>query len=197
MKKFFYTFVCAIFSVILYSCDLELQTNEDYKGTSLDIYQHMTCWEYMEQHADEFSSMMKAVELCGMKEYYTQMDTRYTYLLLNETAIADKVKEVEQDPSLLISLQDILKFHIIKGEYHAYGTLDYNIKYVDTLLGGDAEMSLSLDYGEPHAADRNDVDRLVVMKGCGSSEVVTALESNLIMDNGPAHILDKICVYQD
>lgn len=197
MKKFFYTFVCAIFSVILYSCDLELQTNEDYKGTSLDIYQHMTCWEYMEQHADEFSSMMKAVELCGMKEYYTQMDTRYTYLLLNETAIADKVKEVEQDPSLLISLQDILKFHIIKGEYHAYGTLDYNIKYVDTLLGGDAEMSLSLDYGEPHAADRNDVDRLLVMKGCGSSEVVTALESNLIMDNGPAHILDKICVYRD
>lgn len=57
-------------------------------------------------------------------------------------------------------------------------------------------MSLSLQYGEAHAANRDDVDRLLVMKGCGSSEVVTALESNLIMDNGPAHVLDKICVYQ-
>lgn len=196
MKKSFYAFICVIFSIMLYSCDLELQTNEDYRGSALDIYQHMTCWEYMEKHADQFSSMMKAVEMCGMKEYYTQLDTPYTYLLLNEAAISDKVKEIEQNPSLLMSLQNILKFHIIKGEYHAYGTLDYNIKYVETLLGGEAEMSLSLQYGEAHAANRDDVDRLLVMKGCGSSEVVTALESNLIMDNGPAHVLDKICVYQ-
>ena len=96
-------------------------------------------------------------------------------------------------------LQDILMFHIIKGEYHAYGILDYNVRYVETLQeseGADVEMSLCLQYGAAHAAARDDVDRLLIMKGCGASEVVTAIQSNLIMDNGPAHVLDKICVYQ-
>ena len=50
MKKLFYILASVLF-LSLGACDLELQTNEDYKGTSLDIYQHMTCWEYMEQHS--------------------------------------------------------------------------------------------------------------------------------------------------
>lgn len=198
MKKLFYILASVLF-LSLGACDLELQTNEDYKGTSLDIYQHMTCWEYMEQHPEQFSSMMKAVEMCGMKDYYTQLETTYTYLLLDETALASKVQEVESNPSKLNELQDILMFHIIKGEYHAYGILDYNVRYVETLQeseGADVEMSLCLQYGAAHAAARDDVDRLLIMKGCGASEVVTAIQSNLIMDNGPAHVLDKICVYQ-
>lgn len=195
MKKSLYTFLFVMFSSLLYSCDLDLQRSEDYLGTKLDIFQHMTCWEYLEKHPDEFKSMMKAIELCNMREYYIQKETRYTFLLLTEAAIANRVNEAIKNPSLIPSLEKLLRFHIIKGEYDAYHTLDYTIRYVDTLLDGEDLMSFSLQFGEPHAANRNDVDRLLIMKGCGSSEVITAKQSNLIMDNGPAHILDKVCIY--
>lgn len=180
------------------SCELPLQKDEDYDGKSLDIYQHKTCWEFMEQRKDLFNSMMKAIDMCGMKDYYTQTTTQYTFLLLTEKAIGDKVKETEADPSKIDELRNILKFHIIDGAYSSYTNINYNIIYVKTLLeeqGGDVQMSLMLTLGI-HASSRDDVDRLEIMHGCGSSDVVRAIASNYIMTNGPAHVLDTYCQYK-
>lgn len=192
MKKIINIVLCLFIVGTMGSCDLSLQTNDDYTGGKLDIYQHKTCWEYMESRSDLFASMMEGLELCDMVDYYTQTTQKYTFLLLTEKAIADKVAEAKADPSKVQGLKEILLFHIVKGEYHAYGPLDYNVTFVETLLGGDAKMSLVL---QQHASNRNNIDRLNVMTNCGSSKVVTAVASNYIMTNGPAHILDAICVY--
>lgn len=192
MKNFIHLFIALAVAGTITSCDLALQRNDEYTGSTLDIYQHKTCWEYMESRPDLFTSMMDGLELCGMTDYYTQTTTTYTYLLLTETAIAEKVAAAKTDSEQLQELKDIFLFHIIKGEYHAYGILTYNVTYVDTLLGGESKMSMVLQQA---ASDRNKIDRLNLMTNCGSSTVVTAVASNYIMTNGPAHILDDICVY--
>lgn len=192
MKKIINIILCTFVACTMGACDLALQSNDDYTGGKLDIYQHKTCWEYMESRSDLFASMMEGLRLCDMTDYYMQTTQKYTFLLLSEKAIAEKVAEAKADPSKVQELKDIFLFHIIRGEYHAYGRLDYNVTFVETLLAGDAKMSFVL---KQHASNRNDIDRLNVMTNCGSSKVVTAVASNYIMTNGPAHILEAICEY--
>jgi hypothetical protein len=112
---------------------------------------------------------------------------------LTDKAIKDDLDAAKADATKVPALKDILLFHIIKGSYHGYGTLRYDVVHVETLLGGDAKMSICI------SSDGNQYerDRVKLMTDCGSSTVVYSIACNHICTNGPAHLLDTKCVYVD
>ena len=69
------------------SCDMPLQKNYDYESSVLDPHVNMTAWEYINSRPDIFSTYIEAIEYTGMKDYFTQTDTEYTFLALNNTAM--------------------------------------------------------------------------------------------------------------
>ena len=200
MKRFIPIIIAAALALAA-GCDkLPLQKSYSYDPVPLDPHQNMTCWEYICSSGD-LTSMRKAIEMCGMQDYYSGNGEKYTFLLLDETAFATyilpgmEVGTVEEaDPS---ELRDILMFHIIYGEYDSYnGTLSYDPIHVITLWQSlDAVMTIKLNDDDTLSNKRQ--DKVTFMDQCGSSTVVYATTSDLLMTNGPAHILSRNCVYVD
>lgn len=194
MIKIFITVLIVLFS----ACDkFPLQSNDDFNPQKLDIYQHKTCWEFIESRQDIFQNLKEAIIKCGLKEYYIQTERVYTYLLLNDDAfinyIFQELNVSDIESADVDRLKDILLFHIIKGNYHAYGTLGYDPIHIITCWeNANAIMTIKLVDGKSSSAEQ---DRLVLMDMCGSSIPIYAVTSNLIMDNGPAHVLGRNCVY--
>ncbi len=192
MKYLNKIFSLALALSVMASC-LPLQTNEPYTGESLDPYEGVNCWDFLQLHKDELGCYIEAIQLCGIKDYFTQTTTQYTFLPLTDKAIKDDLDAAKADATKVPALKDILLFHIIKGSYHGYGTLRYDVVHVETLLGGDAKMSICI------SSDGNQYerDRVKLMTDCGSSTVVYSIACNHICTNGPAHLLDTKCVYVD
>ena len=188
-------FALLAFVLAATSC-LELQTWEKYEGKSKDVVLNMSCWEYLQQNSETYPSMIKAIELCELEDCYGQTSEKYTFLLLSEKAIVSYVAGLGDNPSSsqILKLKSLLLFHIIRGQWDAYSTLTYQVQYVETLLEGDERMSMVL---QRLLTSRGGVDRIQLMTDCGSSEVVTAVQSNFILTNGAAHVVDKYCQYKD
>lgn len=192
MKKVILFIVTVCLFGILSSCSLKLQKDEPYKGVALDPHENMTAWEFLQSRPDLFASMSDALVLCGVDQYYKQTSTKYTFLPFVEEAIKPNLDAVKADPSLIPALKDTLMFHIIKDEYHGYGTLDYSVKYVETLLGGDDVMSMTLYKNQGAELD---IDRVQLMTDCGSSSIVYSIGCNHLCTNGPVHVMGSKCIY--
>lgn len=186
-------------TLLAVSCDkLPLQKGHDFDPKPLDPHQGVTCWEYISKTYD-LALMKQAVEKCGLVELYSQQKAEYTYLLLDDSAFSTyvfqqlgciSVEEADTD-----ALRDILLFHIIKGEYSSYnGMLNYEPVHVLTLWNSlDAVMTIKLNNDKTLSSKRQ--DKVTLMDQCGSSTVIYARTSDLLMTNGPAHILSRNCVY--
>ncbi len=180
------------------SCEeFPLQTEYSYNPKKIDIYQHKTCWEFIESRPDILSTLKDAVIKCGLENYYTQTDKTYTYLLLNNDAFNSYIFSklnvtnlADADPT---QLKNILLYHIVKGDYSGYGTLNYDPVHVLTLWNDpNAILTMKLKDTKSSSVDQ---DKLLLMDQCGKSVVITAVTSNLMMTNGPAHIINRNCVY--
>lgn len=177
---------------------LPLQRTTKYNPKPLDRRQGVDCWTYINGNPS-FSTMREAVEICGMQDYYSE-DGGYTYLLLDETAFSSYVlkslgvQDIGDAP--VDRMRDILLFHIIKGRYDSYnGALGYDPVFVITLWKNvDAVMTVKL-YNDD-SKSRNTQDKVTFMDQCGSSTSFRATASDLLMTNGPAHILSRPCVYK-
>ena len=197
MKRIY--FILMTIALLAVSCDkLPLQKSHDFDPKPLDPHQGITCWEYVTKTYD-LQLMKQAVEKCGMEELYAQQKAEYTYLLLDDTAFnsyvftqleAGSIADADAD-----KLRDILLFHIIKGEYSSYnGMLGYEPVHVLTLWNSlDAVMTIKLNNDKSLSSKRQ--DKVTLMDQCGSSTVIYARTSDLLMTNGPAHILSRNCVY--
>jgi len=187
-------------AICLAACEkLPLQKQYKYNPEPLDPNQGVTCWEYICSQSN-LATMKTAVELCSLTDYYSCAESKYTYLLLDETAFNNyilssaKVSAVnEMDPD---KLTDILLFHIIKGSYSSYyGTISYSPEHVITLWKSqDAIMTIKL-FDAATTLSQRQQDKVTLMDQCGSSAVVTATSCDILMSNGPAHILSKPCIY--
>ena len=177
------------------SC-LELQTWEKYEGKSKDLVLNKSCWEYLQDNRETYPSMIRAIELAGLEECYSQSTEKYTFILLSEKAISSYVNNLGDNPSQsqMLKLRSLLLFHIIRGQYDAYSNLTYSVQFVDTLLEGDERMSVVL---QRILTSRGSIDRIQFMADCGSSNVVTAVRSNYLLTNGAAHVVDSYCQYKD
>lgn len=181
-------FAVAAVCVAAASC-LKLQTNEKYEGEALDPHEYCTAWEFMQKHSDIFSNMMQAVQDCGLKEYYTQTAQTYTYIVFSDDEMAKSVAAYTADPSKKAQLADTLKFHIIKGDYHGYGTLGFMPIDVETLLGPDYRMSMALT---GHENSEYEIERIVLMRGLvDSSDEPKSDGANHLCTNGPVHVFSK------
>ena len=197
MKRIY--FILMAIALLAVSCDkLPLQKSHDFDPKPLDPHQGITCWEYVTKTYD-LQLMRQAVEKCGLTELYSQEKAEYTYLLLDDSAFttyvfpqiaASSVEEADAD-----ALRNILLFHIIKGEYSSYnGMLSYEPVHVLTLWSSlGAVMTIKLNNDKTLSSKRQ--DKVTLMDQCGSSTVIYARTSDLLMTNGPAHILSRNCVY--
>lgn len=197
MKRIY--FILMTMTLLAVSCDkLPLQKGHDFDPKPLDPHQGVTCWEYI-SNTHDLALMKQAVEKCGMIELYAQEKAEYTYLLLDDSAFnsyvfqqfeVSSVEDIDTD-----ELRDILQFHIIKGEYSSYnGMLSYEPVHVLTLWNSlDAVMTIKLNNDKTLSSKRQ--DKVTLMDQCGSSTVIYARTSDLLMTNGPAHILSRNCVY--
>ena len=146
MKRFIPIIIAAALALAA-GCDkLPLQKSYSYDPVPLDPHQNMTCWEYICSSGD-LTSMRKAIEMCGMQDYYSGNGEKHTFLLLDETAFAT---------------------YILPG----------------------------MEVGTVALSNKRQ-DKVTFMDQCGSSIVVYATTSDLLMTNGPAHILSRNCVYVD
>lgn len=187
-------------ALCLAACEkLPLQKQYKYDPKPLDPNQGVNCWQYISS-SDNLSTMKTAIELCGLTDYYSTSESKYTYLLLDETAFNSHILQkaavpsvAEMDPD---ELTNLLLFHIIKGSYSSYyGTISYDPEHVITLWKSqDAVMTIKLfDAVSTHSQKQQ--DRVTLMDQCGSSTVVNATSSDILMTNGPAHILSRPCIY--
>lgn len=178
---------------------LPLQRQYEYNPEPLDPNQGVSCWEYISD-SHNLATMKEAIEICGLTDYYSTPEKKYTYLLLDETAFNSHILPKAAVPSVgemdLNDLTNLLLFHIIKGSYSSYyGTISYDPEHVITLWKSqDAVMTIKLfDASATHSQKQQ--DRVTLMDQCGSSTVVSATSSDLLMSNGPAHILSRPCIY--
>lgn len=176
---------------------LPLQRTHKYNPKALDRRQGVDCWTYINGNPG-LATMREAIEKCSMQDYYSE-DGGYTYLLLDETAFSSyilkalNVQDIGDAPE--DKLRDILLFHIIKGRYDSYnGAIGYDPVFVITLWNNvDAVMTIKL-YNDD-SKSRTLQDKVTFMDQCGNSTSFRATSSDLLMTNGPAHILSRHCVY--
>ena len=192
-------FILMTLAVLTASCDkLPLQKSYPYNPTSLDPHQGVTCWQYI-CSAEDLSIMEAAVVKCGLQDLYSQEKMEYTYLLLDDTAFNSYVFRQlgvsSLDEAEAEEVRNILLFHIIKGEYSSYnGILSYEPIFILTLWDNqDAVMTIKLNNDKSLSSRRQ--DKVTLMDQCGSSTLVYARTSDLLMTNGPAHILSRNCLY--
>lgn len=178
--------------------DMKLQTDADYDASVLDPHIDMTAWEYLESRSDLFSQFVAAVELAGMKDYFTQTEHPYTFLVLTDTAMNAFVgstgnsKLEECSPE---AIEDLIRYHIVDGEYSTYGFLPVEPIFVLTLRRGEEGLMTMLARKNPWMADAGKV--VVNDTGSnGNSPMRLAVSSNILSTNGPVHVFDNYCYYK-
>lgn len=178
--------------------DMKLQTDADYDASVLDPHIDMTAWEYLESRSDIFSKFMTAVEAAGMKEYYTQTERAYTFLVLTDGAVNNFVgalgcTTVEECP--VEEVRNLILYHIVDGEYSSYGDLPVEPIFVLTLRRGEEGLMTMLTRKNPWMADAGKV--VVNNTGSnGSSPMRLAVSSNIMPTNGVVHVFDNYCYYK-
>lgn len=187
--------ITMVATIAFHSCEwLPLYTDEKYTGEALNGETGMNCMEFIESRPDIFSNLKEAIDICGIRDYYTQSNVKRTYLLLTNTALSAAEVANATTPEKITALRNVLLFHIVQGFYHAYGTLSYDPAYVITLWK-DPNAIMSLTLGQSASSFQNQ-DTVRAMDQCGSSSAVVAVSSNYFLTNGVAHVFDRKCVYK-
>lgn len=184
----------------LTSCELSLQKDYDYESSVADPYVKVAAWEFFQDHKDQFSELIAAIEYTGLKDYYTQTDNKYTFLALNNVAMRDyRDKEFAGAASILdcdqAKVRDMLLYHIIDGEYSSYGQLQVEPMFVLTLLKGESGLMTMSVWKNPWQAA---VGKIIVNQSGsnGKSPQRQAKTSNILPTNGVVHVFEDYCKYQ-
>lgn len=192
--------LCLAALFTLFGCDLELQTDYEYTASVADPHVNTTAWGYLEENADEFSELMKAIEHAGVKDYYTQTEEKYTFLCLNNTGMQAYLEGVfpgEEDITDCDAetVRNMLLYHIVDGEYSSYGQLSVEPMFVLTMLQGEQGLMTMSVWKNPWQAAVGKV--LINETGSnGNSPQRKVKTSNIMPTNGVIHILENYCYYK-
>lgn len=193
-------FLGGLILTLLSACGLDLQTDYDYKPSVDDPHVNMTVWDYMSTHQADFSTFQQAVEYVGLEDYYQQMKSKYTYLLLNNTAMKAYMDDVFPGTESIsdcdsATVRKMILYHIIDGEYSSYGQLDVEPRYVLTMLQGEEGLMTMSVWKNPWQAAVGKV--LVNQTGSNAnSPQRNAKTSNILATNGVVHIFENYCYYR-
>ena len=189
-----------VFVLLNTGCDMPLQQNYDYESSVLDPHISATAWDFLQTKSDLFSIFTEAVEYAGLDNYYKQTERKYTFLVLNNTAMklymmdrfpgTNSITECDRD-----QVRDMLLYHIVDGEYSGYGQLPVEPMFVLTLLKGDQGLMTMLVRKNPWQADAGKI--VINDTGSnGSSPMRLATTSNLLPVNGVIHIFENYSYYK-
>lgn len=198
-KQFIHILSLAAVLVCAAGCsDLKLQTDADYDASVLDPHIDMTAWEYLESRSDIFSKFMTAVELADMKEYFTQTEHPYTFLVLTDAAMNNFVSGLgfsALDECPAEAVRNLVSYHIVDGVYSSYGDLPVEPIFVLTLRRGEEGLMTLLTRKNPWMADAGKV--VVNNTGSnGNSPMRLAVSSNIMPVNGVVHVFENYCYYR-
>ena len=186
-------------------CDkLDLQKSYDYEGEALDPHINMTTWAYMQSRPDVFSLMSEAINYAGMKSYYEQMDTKYTYLLINNTGMTAFITKYGFSSINNIDVEKVKKlllYHIIEGEYHAYDKkLPVEPIYVKTLLAGeDGLLTIKVNKSSANSVGSPITNGNILVNLRPSnflSASISSVTSNIMPLNGAIHVFSGFAYYK-
>ena len=199
-KTLLYKALLACWAIlVLASCDLDLQKNYDYESSVADPHVKVTAWEFFQNHKETFSELIKAIEYTGLQDYYTQTESMYTYLALNNTAMANYRENVFPGTASITecdkeTVKNMLLYHIVDGEYSSYGQLQVEAMFVLTMLSGENGLMTMSVWKNPWQAAVGKV--LVNETGSnGHSPQRKAKTSNILPTNGVIHIFENYCKY--
>jgi hypothetical protein len=191
MKKIIY--ISFAFALLLSGC---MGIPEDYEYTPVNKNNKldMTVWEFIQSRPDVFSDMREAVREAGVDStLYYSGSTKYTYLLLNNTAMGSlKTLLGEINSSNKSQWINVLKYHIIDGYYHGLGTLSFDPTPVITLWRSqDAYMTLQLESRNSFNYSRLIVNGLNPEWNDLTNTYKYAVTSNLMCNNAVCHVLNR------
>lgn len=191
MKRIiFISFGC----LMLFSGCLGIQENYEYTPSNISSEVNMTAWDFIKSRPDVFSDLLDAVRKSGMDStlYYSNSG-KYTYLLLNNTAMSNLTAILGNINSTTKSKWvHVLSYHIIDGNYHGLGTLNFDPTYVVTLWRSqDAIMTLQLESRNSFNYSRLVVNGLDPAWTLLTSTFKYAATSNLMCTNGVCHVLNR------
>lgn len=193
--------VLAIVTILFSSCELTLQQKVPFNPETpvLATFKNQTAWEWIKTHpGDDFTLMEQAINVTGLQNLYSQVDSQRTYLLLKNISFTQSngVLQVitgsrNGDLSKLSlantqRLKNILMYHII-NQYVDQGPDNLKVVYKDyffqTLLPGlNGRVSIN----------RNDSFNMVF----NASSILPATKKgtigafhNYVLKNGVAHLL--------
>lgn len=195
----------AMIILLFMGCDdLPLQKNFDYDGEAIDLYVYMTAMEWLESKGEQFSEMIEAIEYAEMTSYYTQTDVKYTFLVIQNTALKAwannngglTISDVDK-----IKVQNLLKYHIIKGQYSAYNKeTPIEPVFVKNLLSGeDGLMTIRCVkssypiYGETVTSGNIMIN---TTRSNGVSPQRGSVTSNIFPTNGVIHVFSDYAYYK-
>lgn len=203
MKQFTYLlFACLLLCTVSGCEEFPLQRDADYEGKPIDNNLYMTTWDFINQRQDIFALMREAI-------LYSEIDTmlyhstneKNTFLLLNTKAMTAAlttlgVSSINQAPKTV--WKTLLLYHIVYGEYHAYGKLPFEPINVITMRRDDLGIMTMKLQGKSsgNSTEAKYYARVQVNDRAGSSEVCSAVTSNLMTTNGVVHVFDNYCVYK-
>lgn len=200
MKKILYNIsLVGIFLMLLSSCDLDLQTDYDYKSSVDDPHISMTAWEYVSAQED-FSMLKEALEYTEVDQYYKQTAHKYTFLLLNNKAMEKYMNEKFSEAETIQdcdreALKNMLLYHIIDGEYSSYGQLDVSPRFVITLCEGESGLLTICVVKNPWQSAVGKI-RVNQTGSNSNSPQRQSITSNIMPVNGVMHIFDNYCQYK-
>ena len=196
------TIIC-LSIITLSSCNLALQTDAVYEGVALDPHVNMTALAYLNSKP-ELSDMVDAIERAGLDTIYSQTKIKYTFLIIKNPALTDwanrlgylSVKSVPKE-----TVQNLLKYHVIVGEYSGYHKPTPVVPiYVRNLLKGeDALITFKISKSAWPTYDLAVTTGNVsinTLGSNGSSLSISSTTTNLLTTNGVVHIFPKLSYYQ-
>ena len=190
---------------LLTGCDgLPLQKSFDYDGEAIDPYVYMTAMDWLESKGEQFSVMVEAIKYAEMTSYYTQTDTKYTFLVIQNTALK---AWANTNGGLTISnvektkVQNLLKYHIIKGQYSSYNKeTPVEPVFVKNLISGENGLitircvkSSYPIYGEVITTGNIMIN---TTRSNGVSPQRGSVTSNIFPTNGVIHVFSDYAYYK-
>lgn len=206
MKRFLIVSVFVL-SFMFQSC-LPLMEDYEYTPSPRENNMKMSTWSFISQHAD-FQSFVSLIKISGIDTMlYVQTTKKYTYLILNESAVAtllsEKYSSSISNMAILTNeqkadLKNRLLYHIIDGYYFGLpgGNLGFNPINVITLWRDkNSVMVIKLDK-TPIPTRSNSTDCMLSVNSYKPESDINfkAVTSNLFVTNGVMAVLNTYASY--
>ncbi len=187
-------FFISTFVVFMFSGCLGIPEDYEYTPANKSNMVDMTVWDFIKSRPDVFSEFTAVIRESGIDTtLYYSTTTKYTYLLLNNSAMGSlKAILGTITSNNKTKWENLLRYHIIDGYYHGLGVLNFDPTPVVTLWRSpDAYLTLQLENRNSFNYSRLIVNGLDPATQSLTTSLKYAVTSNLMCTNAVCHVLNR------